>query len=187
MTNRRKTPDPGAENDAMVSRTYRDIASESVPEHLDKAVLDTAARQARPGYSRLRQWTRPAAWAAVVMLSVALILETNQAPVPGGIAPIAEPEAAYKAEGMLTKSDAGAVHGQELRAGDADLLQGAEEMARSRESGNDEPAAACDEAQRAAPESWLDCITELEESGLLEAARYERELLVEAFPGFDAR
>lgn len=40
----------------------------------------------------------------------------------------------------------------------------------------------CDETQTADPNSWLECILELERQGLHEAARLERERLVEAFP-----
>ncbi len=40
----------------------------------------------------------------------------------------------------------------------------------------------CDESETADPNAWLECILELERQGLLDAARLERELLVEAFP-----
>jgi septal ring-binding cell division protein DamX len=40
----------------------------------------------------------------------------------------------------------------------------------------------CDEAQTADANSWLECILELERQGLHDAARLERERLVEAFP-----
>lgn len=40
----------------------------------------------------------------------------------------------------------------------------------------------CDESQTADPNTWLECILELERQGLHEAARLERERLAEAFP-----
>jgi hypothetical protein len=40
----------------------------------------------------------------------------------------------------------------------------------------------CDETATADPNSWLECILELERQGLLEAARLERERLALAFP-----
>jgi hypothetical protein len=40
----------------------------------------------------------------------------------------------------------------------------------------------CDESQTADPNTWLECILELERQGLHEAARLERERLTEAFP-----
>ena len=218
MTERRMTPDPGAAQDTQVSETYRDIAQESAPEHLNQAVLAAAAREARPKYSRLRLWTRPAAWAAVVMLSVAILMETSQDPATPSLEPAPEREDLYQpetaesdynavaepksAERQSLKSEASSADMQELRVQDEDLLEQAEEMARMREGTRDEPAPAvaaravaapredapaCDETARAAPESWLECIVELEEAGALDAARLERELLAESFPDFDAR
>ena len=40
----------------------------------------------------------------------------------------------------------------------------------------------CDETQTADPNSWLECILELERQGLHEAARLERDRLAQAFP-----
>lgn len=211
MTERRTTPDPAAEHDALVSETYRDMARENAPEGLNRAILNTAAHEARPKYSRLRLWTRPAAWAAVVMLSVALLLETNQAPMFDSPAPAIEQdilprqeaadpgvsaEPGPKAERQQSKSEFSSADVQELSVKDEDLLERAEEMARLREGRNNEPAPAaarqeaapaCDEAARATPESWLECIARLEESGALDTARVEQELLAEVFPDFDAR
>jgi len=84
MTEERKTPQTAADSDTLVSRTYRDAAAESAPEHLNSAVLQEAARAARPRYARLRAWTRPVAWAATVVLSVALVLEMAKTPTPDG-------------------------------------------------------------------------------------------------------
>jgi len=179
--------------DKSVSETYREIANEQAPAHLDKAVLDAAAKAARPRYSRLRSWTRPAAWAATIMLSVALVLELSQTPVTQapGIEALA-PEM------------------------DADLLQRAEDMARVREGQNEQPAqpvpqpkervaspdasfaistksslhsdvAPCDARATAEPESWLACIVELEDAGLTDLAREQRALLAETFPDFNPR
>jgi hypothetical protein len=68
--------------DEAVSDTYREIAQERVPEYLDRAILDKAARAARPRYARSRAWTRPLAWAATIALSVAIVLEVTQVPSP---------------------------------------------------------------------------------------------------------
>lgn len=43
----------------------------------------------------------------------------------------------------------------------------------------------CEESETADPHTWLACILELEQRGLLEAARTERDLLRESFPGAD--
>ncbi len=68
--------------DETVRRTYREVADERAPGHLDRAVLAEAARAARPAYARSRAWTRPLAWAATIALSVAIVLELTQVPTP---------------------------------------------------------------------------------------------------------
>jgi len=82
MTDERNSIDSGAETDAGVSEAYRDTTEDRTPESLNRAILDQAAKAARPRYSRLILWTRPMAWAATVMLSVAIVLQLTQAPVP---------------------------------------------------------------------------------------------------------
>jgi len=48
----------------------------------------------------------------------------------------------------------------------------------------DMPIDECSEENRAEPESWLECIDELEASGDVEAASRQRENLIEVFPDF---
>jgi len=81
MTEQRNQSDARA--DALVSQAYRDLADEPTPEHLDRTILTAAVKEARPRYSRFIAWTRPMAWAATVMLSVALVLEVTNTPSPG--------------------------------------------------------------------------------------------------------
>ena len=82
MTKERRTQENPAETDAVVTQVYRDTADEHAPETLNRAILRHAAKAARPRYSRLIFWTRPMAWAATVMLSVAIVLQLTQVPVP---------------------------------------------------------------------------------------------------------
>ena len=88
MTEEREKTDSVGETDALVTRTYRDVANERTPDHLNQAVLKEAASAVRPRYSRFINWTRPMAWAATVTLCVALVLEVTRAPVPQSIAPV---------------------------------------------------------------------------------------------------
>jgi len=84
MTTERNTPESVAngDSDALVTQTYREVADQCAPEHLNQAILKEATNVARPRYSRLITWTRPMAWAATVMLSVALVLELSKVPAP---------------------------------------------------------------------------------------------------------
>ena len=233
MTNEQMTTDSGNVDDRLVSETYRDTATECAPERLNAAVLKTAASAARPKYSLMRTWTRPVAWAAVVMLSFALVLELTQSPapsfdeqLPAAPASIAEPDAEQRMDRQVSEfealNDDGAAdlakreqvmeERLEHKAMDADMLQRAEEMARMQQGSSDEPAAAvpaagevlplpekssmrsaavqvdsasgCDESARSEPDSWLACITALEESGQTGLAEAERQLLQAAFPRY---
>ncbi len=276
MTEERNTTEVGTEKDALLTQTYRELARERVPDHLDRAVLKAAAKNARPRYSRLRSWTRPMAWAATVMLSVALVLQINKVPGPEGVifddaalkvepqapqpdarsdapiesveaevleeapatAPIrslnaageapreTEPESAaakqlvevplqQKKQRFELRRDsmdamepaAPATEVDNFRLPDADMLGRADEMARTRSGENKESALsssrdsastlsatamgleapACDETATKTPETWLECIAELEDAGLRDEAQRQRQLLQETFPDFQAR
>jgi hypothetical protein len=88
---------------------------------------------------------------------------------------------------------------------DSPIIEEADAMARMREGKNKESddkasyvssasslglvaaeavSAPCDEEVQADPESWLECIEELENGGLDDLARLQREQLQEAFPDF---
>ena len=66
--------------DRLVADTYKALAQERVPHHLNKRMLRMAAREGRTPYSRARAWMRPAAWAATVGLSLAIVLELTRLP-----------------------------------------------------------------------------------------------------------
>ncbi|MDH4124167.1 MAG: hypothetical protein OEW64_03670 [Gammaproteobacteria bacterium] len=75
----------------------------------------------------------------------------------------------------------------ELKSGHSTALRQTEEMARLQNGTNVEQRAnssACPEESRTNPESWLQCILELEETGDQEAAALERKSLVAVFPEF---
>jgi len=87
-----------SESDTRVSDAYREAAAEKAPEHLNQAILAQAARAARPRYARSRAWTRPLAWAATIVLSVAIVLElTQDAVLDGPPADVATPAGAADA------------------------------------------------------------------------------------------
>ncbi|MDH3577169.1 MAG: hypothetical protein OEO71_05035 [Gammaproteobacteria bacterium] len=76
MSNERKN----RVDDPLVADTYTALAQERAPDHLNKRVLRMAAREGRTRYSRARAWMRPAAWAATIGLSLALVLELTRLP-----------------------------------------------------------------------------------------------------------
>lgn len=62
-------------DDPRVSEAYRAIADERPPDHLDQAVMRMAGRAIRTPYAAARAWMRPVAWAAIIGLSLALVME----------------------------------------------------------------------------------------------------------------
>lgn len=167
MTEDRKTPDPGAADDPRVSTAYRDLARERTPAHLDRAVLRAAADAARPQYSRLRLWTRPTAWAAMVLLSAGLLFEYSQSPqqdavpAPAALAPAVEvaPQDASKLDVTAERQRSDAPPRQEKAAAElreltnrsADTLGQAEEMMRFQQGPSDADTASAEPAARRAP------------------------------------
>lgn len=186
--------------DDLVAATYRDLAGERSPAHLDDKILHMAASQAQHRrYARSVTWTRPLAWAATIALCLAITLELTRAPAPEEIVSAPAPTSAplpEKREAADERSTASseaqepvsrvqdnradhavmAPAALKFRAKDADLLRQAAEVAMP---------VACPEDVRADPEIWLQCIEALEESGDRELAAQERKALIEVFPDFN--
>jgi len=191
MTEERNPSDARA--DAHVSPAYRDLADERAPEHLDRTILNAAAKEARPRYSRFIAWTRPMAWAATIMLSVALVLEVTNPPSPAVVSleePVVPTSTLTKKQSNDMRHKAAAA--TEFKVENEDMLQQAEELARMQIGDNDRPspavsAADCDEEAIATPQTWFECIVALEAAGRDDAASEQRALLAAAFPDFDPR
>lgn len=210
MTEERNQTDARA--DALVSQAYRDFADERTPEHLDRTILRAAAKAARPRYSRFIAWTRPMAWAATVMLSVALVLEVTNSPSPGvvsvdetiGTFEVQSPEADAKDDGPADSPQESVVPASELtKKQSSDMRQKAAAIAEQEiapqqpeareraellsDAAFSAPVTDCNQDAVATPQAWLECIVALEDADRDDAAREQRALLAEAFPDFDAR
>ncbi len=210
MTEERNQTDARA--DALVSQAYRDFADERTPEHLDRTILRAAAKAARPRYSRFIAWTRPMAWAATIMLSVALVLEVTNSPSPGvvsvdetiGTFEVQSPEADAKDDGPADSPEESVVPASELtKKQSSDMRQKAAAIAEQEiapqqpeareraellsDAAFSAPVTDCNQDAVATPQAWLECIVALEDADRDDAAREQRALLAEAFPDFDAR
>ena len=210
MTEERNQTDARA--DALVSQAYRDFADERTPEHLDRTILRAAAKAARPRYSRFIAWTRPMAWAATIMLSVALVLEVTNSPSPGvvsvdetiGTFEVQSPEADAKDDGPADSPEESVVPASELtKKQRSDMRQKAAAIAEQEiapqqpeareraellsDAAFSAPVTECNQDAVATPQAWLECIVALEDADRDDAAREQRALLAEAFPDFDAR
>ena len=79
MTNERENED----RDELVSKTYRELDAVETPERVNRKVLQMAA--AETGQSTTARilfpaWMKPAAWAATIGLSLAIVLEFSELP-----------------------------------------------------------------------------------------------------------
>lgn len=203
MTEERNRPELDGEVDSLVTRTYKEVASEIAPEHLDKAVLKQAADAARPRYLKSISWTRPIAWAATITLCVGLVLEITKEPPPPSRAEftsqagrveataltLSEPEMApVKTRAPRSLMEEGEAPVERKRAGkmSTDFRQQATVMPASAEVFSRAVApqafSACSEAEIAKPESWLLCIERLEDAGRVVEANEQRALYEAAFP-----
>ncbi len=188
MSEDRNNPDFVAESDPLVTRAYREVADERVPDKLNQAVLRQAAAAGSTRYWRSRSWTRPMAWVATITICVALVLELTRVPPANGPAidslP-ATPTEPAKTELMKRSARPLAAEpvSQERKRDSAMQAPLESRMA----AAQDREAPACDEDATATPETWLECIDELEKAGLADAARRQRALLAKAFPDFDSR
>jgi hypothetical protein len=204
MTEERNRPESDGEVDSLVTRTYKEVANEPAPEHLDRAILKQAADAARPRYLKSISWTRPMAWAATITLCVALVLEITKAPVPVStgdslpadrieesatnlgefeLAPVKTnaPQAMMEEEREIpVERKRAAKMSMDLRQQDAVMPASAEAFALA--DAPDPAVPACSDTEIAAPESWLLCIERLEKAGRTDEANEQRALYEAAFP-----
>ena len=191
MSSNRNDPD----RDVRLSAAYRDLEDARTPAHLDDQVMRMAAREARTRLGLARAWTRPLAWAAVVVLCLTYALELTriddvsdaaqlmEAPAlpaesPAEVRPAASParlkrsQTPEKAEFRATSAPAAAV------SEEADLV------ASDRGRAEAELPADCDETERDNPDDWYACIRRLQDGGRADAATRELEALHHVFPDY---
>lgn len=187
--------------DAIVSAEYHRLATDLAPDDLNQAVLHSSRRALGKRLSARLQaanrqgaWFRPVASAAVIALSLAVILEFNDA---GNLqSPLVPGDEARQFE---SSSDVFREAGENAAA----QLREAEEAA-SRASQNSSPdesptmtpamendqntllpvARGCDELQRTTTASWWQCIESLENRGARALAEQELTLLLRSYPAF---
>lgn len=182
--------------DSVVSNAYHDVANEAAPGELNRAVL-RASRKAlgkRTGPGWQATWFRPVASAAVIALSLAVMLEFNDAsnpdsPINGGNEVIRLDdsadvfrEAADSAAEQLREAEATARSATQNSAPDDSPAMGA--GAQVNESLLQPIDGGCDEAQRATMSTWWECIESLENRGASALAEQELTALLGSYPAF---
>lgn len=208
MSNERDT----SGEDLLVADTYRELASERVPDRLNDKVLRLAARAGRSRYSRALAWMRPVAWAATITLCLAIVLELTRLPQME-VAPHPVPEAAPERPDKVSMD--------EFVPQDMGVLREAEDRARAQAGPDQLPVApragpdkfdtekyladevspvasaaavanketlkldlACPAKEREFAKTWFECIENLRENGLEIRAESEYEAFQRKFPDF---
>jgi len=189
--------DNKCEVDAELSSAYREIAAETTPQDLDRAILRLANQelQSPSGAAWRDRWYRPLAIVATVTLSLALILQLNESSLfapPAGmtdwsteIAPVSESafqDAAGAAAEQLRQMETPAGTSMTETAPATSVL----DLGRSpSDTGSLLPASnRCSDEQRAVADSWWLCIKDLESKGLTQGAELELLALLRAHPQF---
>lgn len=193
---RDKTEDNSQQTDGLaVSAIYKQIAKEQAPEELNSKILHEATIKARDTGNLALWWLRPAALAATLALSVALVLQVADMDVTKSIPRNLEsPAAATQDENIF---DAAATAGMEQ-------IREAEAAARANPGLSESPTApgnqvgpgptptrsaneikGCSADQKSSSVTWWQCIQTLEKRGLTDLAKSELEALFAANPGFD--
>ena len=195
-----KSDNPG---DPRVSAAYRELADERTPEHLDHVILNAARGAATPRWNKAIAWLRPAAWVATIGVCLAIGTERLEKSRPQSagaqkMQQLQEVESPEASDLPRRSDDADAGAAPEL--GESSL-EDTETPVRQRTITDVQPPASilstapasnlaeetateryCDESEIADPNTWLECILELEQQGFYDAARLERERLAAAFP-----
>ena len=173
-------PQPDSSMLSVPAEGARLDASDAIaPQRIEAEALERRARKTIDAQGRVKLQNAPS-------------LGKTEAPKPATVS--------VQERGLASEV---AIDADLLQLQDSPSLEEAEEIARSRENKHKEsdagaysfvasPAATADSVSmpcgpelRAVPESWLECIVELENAGLDDLASQQREQLQEAFPDFE--
>ena len=168
--------------DSAVSDAYRDVATERAPASLNEAVLHNAAAHASKGYAHSMMWMRPLAWAATVVLSLAIVVQVVLPTASDVERPAVSSSPQAVAADLPGDADLGmaeAIGNREQTAEDDDPLKRLRDQEVREESKIEEfelPAVAAEADAVAATEDFADMDERLDVGGLVE----QEEVMVQA-------
>jgi hypothetical protein len=177
--------DDGA--DPLVSGEFHKLATETVPDELNQAIL-SAARKATTKYAFAGwqgAWFRPLAAAAVAALSLTIVLDFNEANNINGSLPATEDafrNASDLAADQIRNAEAAANRAIQNVPTDTMPSTGAsienvQPSVLSTERG-------CNEQQRSSMASWWRCVESLQDQGARTLAEQELAMLLRSYPAF---
>lgn len=174
----------GTDIPRLVGEAYRELATESAPEHLDQAVLKRATIEVTRSRSyRFAGWMKPLAWTAVIALSLAVVLQLAELQtwsIPDSATPASRPasKSALQTEEFAADREFTKIQPAQQPAAKERAESVAKPMARKASVA----PAGCDDAARASPDDWMECIRKLRESGAEELADREYEAFILEYP-----
>ncbi len=162
--------------DEALRDAYRSIGEETAPRRLDETVLGQARAEVEKDewLKWFLPWLRPAAFAATVGLSLAVLLEVMEQPPVVPPSPVTSDFATAAEDASTRIRTIGEDAAARVQAGDpGTALYTAPDTDAERY---------CDEEQSATPESWRRCIEDLRDSGRHDQADAELRLFRQAHP-----
>ena len=204
-------PAPTAIDEELI-KSYRSIADEEVPSHLDQIVLKIASLDARNNsfFNWFLPWMRPATFVATAGLSLAVLIELSEIsffewdsslPSAGesqaednsnNVSTTTEP-ARLRAAGTAELANSGTLQKFESEATESSSrMQEIGQTAKHRSLGSErsigfspsQVSNACKDADTKSIDAWLECIAKLKADGLAGEADIEIKRLLLAHPDF---
>ena len=176
------------EIDDEVAKAYQALAQETAPARADAAIWQEARKAVTgsSGLSRINTWLRPLTLIATAAVTLALMVQLNNSPqfdLPRTdktvVAPLPTDVLQKTAEQTVGQDQAISIPpaASIAKAAKANPVEQST-LLPSRQQ--------CDDESRATSGTWWQCIRELEQRGLSEAAERELQALLQAFPQFSA-
>lgn len=188
------TDDKTRETDTVVAAVYRELAQEQVPHTVDRKVLGQSRKavEAPSIVVRLSSWLRPLAFVATAGLSLALLIQLSNTPdaifpddaLPG-VAPL--PANVFQDAASQTSKQIRQLEESQSKSMPSPPTSSPATTAADNPELSLLPASErCNDEERASSGTWWQCVRELEQRGLPEAAERELQALLQNYPQFSA-
>jgi len=188
MTDRNDITSP---DDVELRTLYKSGPAQRVPTRLDDIVMRDASRELEKSaaFGGFLQWRQPAAFAATLALTVALLFQWNETPLPPqNPDSLINPESGFASEAASSPArmrEIGETAKQRFLGEDPDIstatIPGSHKIAAKSRLGG---STVCRDDQIASTNSWLECIAILRQDGFAAAAKAEQVRFNRAHPDF---
>jgi hypothetical protein len=190
----KETNNKSQEIDDEIAKAYQALAQETAPARADAAIWQEArnAVTGGSGLSRINTWLRPLILIATAAVTLALMVQLTSSPqfdLPRTDKTVVAPLPTDVLQNAAEQT-AGQIF--EVEQNQAISTPPAASIAKAAKANPVErftllpSRQQCDDESRATSGTWWQCLRELEQRGLSEAAERELQALLQAFPQFSA-